>query len=65
MVLAKKILYLLNQHECLDILTLAAELEDTRTDERLSFLCTSGYIKQVGHNEYAITPRGREVLRKI
>lgn len=65
MILAKTILYLLNQHESLDIITLADVLEDIRIDERLLFLNTSGYIKEVGQNEYEITPKGRKALRKI
>ncbi|WP_134703005.1 hypothetical protein [Ammoniphilus sp. YIM 78166] len=65
MILAKMILYLLNQHEILDTITLADALEDTRIDERLTFLRSSGYINEVGKNEYEITPKGRVALRKI
>lgn len=64
MVLTKNILLLLGESGCLDQDSLCREINDSRTINRISFLCQSGYLEQVG-DQFMITDRGREVITKM
>lgn len=65
MILAKEILKALNDKGRLNKFAIYLETDNNKTPERLAFLSDKGYIKITPKNEYFLTSRGKELLKKI